>query len=74
MFAARAIFSRPDIRDLCIIGVQGKLLVQGMVSTVRRTARAHCLTRDWTGINTGPMPRSRHFLSRVLVTGGSKLT
>jgi hypothetical protein len=74
MFATGAIFSRPDIRDLRILGVQGKLLVQGMVSTVRRTAQAHCLTRDWTGINNRPMPRSRHFLSQVLVTGGSELT
>jgi hypothetical protein len=27
MFAAGAIFSRPDIRNLRILGVQGKLLV-----------------------------------------------
>jgi hypothetical protein len=49
MFAARAIFLRPDIRDLRILGVQGKLLVEGMMCTVRRTARAHCLSTDWTG-------------------------
>jgi hypothetical protein len=39
----------PDIRDLHILDVQGKLLVEGMTSTVRHTARAHCLTADWTG-------------------------
>jgi hypothetical protein len=49
MFAARAIFLRPGIQDLCSIGVQGKLLVQGMMSTVRRAAWAYCLTMDWTG-------------------------
>jgi hypothetical protein len=37
MFAAGAIFLCPDIRDLHILGVQGKLLVEGVVSTVRRT-------------------------------------
>jgi hypothetical protein len=42
MFAAGAISLRPDIRDLRSIGVQGKLLVQGMMSTVRHAARAHC--------------------------------
>jgi hypothetical protein len=30
--------------------------------------------RAWTRINTGPMPRSRHFLSRDLVMGGPELT
>jgi hypothetical protein len=49
MFAAGAIFLFPDIRDLHILGVQGKLLVEGVVSTVRRTARAHCLSTDWSG-------------------------
>jgi hypothetical protein len=49
MFAAGAIFLRPDIRDLFLLGVQGKLLVEGMMSTMRRSARAHCLSTDWTG-------------------------
>jgi hypothetical protein len=31
MFAAGAIFSRPDIRDLRILGVQGKLLVASRI-------------------------------------------
>jgi hypothetical protein len=48
MFASGAIFLCLDIRDLCILGVQGKLLVEGMMSTVRRSARAHCLSTDWT--------------------------
>jgi hypothetical protein len=42
MFAAGAIFLCPDARDLRILVVQGKLLVEGMMSTVRRLARAHC--------------------------------
>jgi hypothetical protein len=49
MFAIGAISLRPDIRDLCSIDVQGKLLVQGMMDTVCRAARAHYLTMDWTG-------------------------
>jgi hypothetical protein len=49
MFTAGAIFLRPDIRDLRILGVQETLLVEGMMCTVRRTARAHCLSIDWTG-------------------------
>jgi hypothetical protein len=49
MFAAGAIFLCPDIRDLHILSVQGKLLVEGVVSTVRRTARAHYLSIDWSG-------------------------
>jgi hypothetical protein len=49
MFAAGAIFSCPDARDPCILGVQGKLLVEGMMGTVRRLARAHYLPTDWSG-------------------------
>jgi hypothetical protein len=49
MLAAGAIFLCPDARDLHILGVQGKLLVEGMMSTVHRMARAHCLMMDWTG-------------------------
>jgi hypothetical protein len=49
MFAAGAIFLCPDARDLRILGVQGKLLVEGMMSTVRRSARAHCPPADWSG-------------------------
>jgi hypothetical protein len=56
MFAARAIFLRPDIRDLHSIGVQGKLLVQEMMSTVCRAARAYCLTTDWTGAPSAGWP------------------
>jgi hypothetical protein len=46
MFAAGENFSCPDAQDLRILGVQGKLLVEGMMSTVRRSARAHCLSTD----------------------------
>jgi hypothetical protein len=50
MCAAGALFSGPDIRDLHILGVQGKLLVEGVMSTMRRSAWAHCLPTDWSGM------------------------
>jgi hypothetical protein len=43
MFVAGAIFPCPVTQDLRILGVPGKFLVQGMISTVRCIARAHCL-------------------------------
>jgi hypothetical protein len=46
MFAAGAIFSCPDAQDLRIFGVQGKLLVEGTMGIVRRSARAHCSPTD----------------------------
>jgi hypothetical protein len=49
MFAAGAIFLCPDARDLRILGVQGKLLVEGMMGTVRCSARVHCSPTDWSG-------------------------
>jgi hypothetical protein len=49
MCATGALSLGLDIRDLCILGVQGKLLVEGVMSTVRRSARAHCLPTDWSG-------------------------
>jgi hypothetical protein len=49
MFAAGAIFSCPDARDLRILGVLGKHLVEGMTGTVRRLARAHCSPTYWSG-------------------------
>jgi hypothetical protein len=49
MFAAGAIPLCPVARDLHIPGVQGKLLVEGKMSTVRRSARAHCSLVDWIG-------------------------
>jgi hypothetical protein len=52
MFVAGAIFLCPDIRDLCLFGVQGKLLIEEMMSTVHRLARAHCLSADWTGASS----------------------
>jgi hypothetical protein len=52
MFAVEAISLCPDIRDLCILGVQGKLLVEGMMSAVHRSARAHCLPTDWSGVSS----------------------
>jgi hypothetical protein len=49
MLTAGAIFLCPDARDLRILGVQGKLLVEGMMSTVRCSTRAHCSPTDWSG-------------------------
>jgi hypothetical protein len=49
MFAVGAIFLCPDARDLRMLGVQGKLLVEGVMGTVRCLARAHCLLTDWSG-------------------------
>jgi hypothetical protein len=46
MFAAGVIFLCPDARDLRILGVQWKLLVEGVMGTVRHSARAHCLPID----------------------------
>jgi hypothetical protein len=59
MFVAGAIFLCPNIRDLRSTGVQGKLLVQGMMSTVRRAARAYCSTMDWTGAPSAGWPWHR---------------
>jgi hypothetical protein len=52
MFAAGAIFLCPDARDLHILSVQGKLLVEGVMGTVRRSARAHCTPTDWSGASS----------------------
>jgi hypothetical protein len=46
MSVAETIFLCPDARDLRILGVQGKLLVEGKMSTACRSARAHCLPVD----------------------------
>jgi hypothetical protein len=34
------------------LGVQGKLLAEGMMSTVHRLARAYCLSTHWTGASS----------------------
>jgi hypothetical protein len=49
MFVAKAIFLCPDARDLRILGVLGKLLIEGMMSTVCRSERAHCSPTDRSG-------------------------
>jgi hypothetical protein len=59
MFVAGAIFLCPDIRDLHIISMQGKLLVQRMMSTVRRVAQTYCSTTDWTGVPSAGWPWRR---------------
>jgi hypothetical protein len=49
MFVAGVIFLCPHARDLLILGVQGKLLVEGVMGTMRRSTRVHCLPIDWSG-------------------------
>jgi hypothetical protein len=49
MYVAETIFLCPVTRDLRILGVQGKLLVEGRMSIVRRSTRAHCLPADPAG-------------------------
>jgi hypothetical protein len=49
MYVAEAIFLCPDARGLRILGVQGKLLAEGKMSIVRRSARVHCLPVDPAG-------------------------
>jgi hypothetical protein len=50
--AAGAIFLCPDTRDLCVFDVPGRLLVEGMMSSVHRSARAPCLSTYWTGASS----------------------
>jgi hypothetical protein len=49
MSVAEAIFLCPGAGDLCVLGVQGKLLAEEKMSIARRSARAHCLTVDPAG-------------------------
>jgi hypothetical protein len=42
MSVAETIFFCPGARDLCILGVLGKLLIEGWTSIARRSARVHC--------------------------------
>jgi hypothetical protein len=56
VFVAGAIFLRPNTLDLRILGVQGKLIVEGMMSTVRRSAWAHCSPTDWSGAPSAGQP------------------
>jgi hypothetical protein len=46
MSVAEATFLCPDARDLHILGVQGKLLVERKMGSVRHSARAHCSPVD----------------------------
>jgi hypothetical protein len=46
MSVAETIFLCPDARDLHILGMQWKLLVEGKMSTACRSARAHYLPVD----------------------------
>jgi hypothetical protein len=46
MSVVETIFLCPDAQDLRILGVQGKLLIEGKMSTACRLARAHCLPVD----------------------------
>jgi hypothetical protein len=49
MSVAETIFLCPDARDLRILSVQGKLLVEGMMSTVCCLARSYCSPADPAG-------------------------
>jgi hypothetical protein len=49
MCVAEAIFLCPGARGLRILGVQGKLLAEGKMGIVLRSARAHCLPADLAG-------------------------
>jgi hypothetical protein len=42
MSVAETIFLCPDARDLRILGVQWKLLVEGWMSIARRSTQAYC--------------------------------
>jgi hypothetical protein len=50
MSVAEAIFLRPSARGLRILGVQGKLLAEEKMSIAHRSAWAHCLPADPTGV------------------------
>jgi hypothetical protein len=49
MSIAETIFLCPDARDLCILGVQGKLLAEEKTSIARRSVWAHCPPADPAG-------------------------
>jgi hypothetical protein len=49
MPVVETIFLCHDTRDLCILDVQGKLLVEGRMSIAHRSAQAHCLPADPAG-------------------------
>jgi hypothetical protein len=49
MSVVEIIFLCPGARDLRILGVQGKLLVEGMMSTVCCLARSYCSPADPAG-------------------------
>jgi hypothetical protein len=49
MSVAETIFLCPVARDLRILGVQGKLLVEGMMSTAFCLTRSYCSPADPAG-------------------------
>jgi hypothetical protein len=48
MSVAKTIFLCPGARGLCILGVQGKLLVEEKMGAVLRSEPAHCPPTDWS--------------------------
>jgi hypothetical protein len=56
MSVAETIFLCPDARDLRILGVQGKLLVEGRMSAVLRAEPAHCPPTDWSSAPSAGRP------------------
>jgi hypothetical protein len=56
MSGAETIFLYPDARDLRVLGVQGKLLVEGKMGTVLRSKPAHCPQTVWSGAPSAGRP------------------
>jgi hypothetical protein len=56
IYVAETIFLCPDARDLCILRVQGKLLVEEKMGAVIRSEPAHCLPTDWSGVPSAGRP------------------
>jgi hypothetical protein len=56
MYVAETIFLCPVARDLRILGVQGKLLVEEKMGAVLRSEPAHCPPTDWLGALSARRP------------------
>jgi hypothetical protein len=56
MSVAETIFLCPGARDLRILGVPGKLLVEEKMGAVPRSKPAHCPPTDWSGAPSARRP------------------
>jgi hypothetical protein len=73
--AINAEAARPRTLTSCSTRWPTSRTVSHVAALVPRPSGSGCAPDiSWTRVNTGPMPMSRHFLSRDLVMGGSKLT